>query len=169
MHAVESKTFSHKQFEKIRMLPILGEPGFVGKDVCDSLGYVNSRDAIAKHVADSDKGVAFCDTLRNGNPQQEYIVINESGFYSLVFSSKMPKAKEFTQWVTSEVLPSIRRTGSYVMEDYNLSHNFTENPVKKSTLTEKEKLNQLYKFAKLATDKETRDKFIAEAAKVIIS
>lgn len=78
------------------------------------LGYSNSRDALAKHVDDEDKGVAKCDTL-GGN--QELTVINESGLYSLILSSKLPKAKEFKHWVTSEVLPSIRKHGMYAMDE----------------------------------------------------
>ena len=88
-----------------------GETFFVGKDVAGALGYKNYRDAIGKHVDDEDKGVVKCDTL-GGN--QELSVINESGLYSLVLSSKLPQAKVFKHWVTSEVLPQIRKTGGYI-------------------------------------------------------
>ena len=83
---------------------------FVGKDVAQALGYCNTRDALNKHVDAEDKGVAKCDTLGGG---QNLVFINESGLYSLILSSKLPQAKAFKRWVTSEVLPSIRRTGRY--------------------------------------------------------
>ena len=82
-----------------------------GKDVAESLGYTNPRKAIIDHVEPEDKGVTKCDTL-GGN--QNLTVINESGLYSLVFGSKLPEAKKFKHWVTSEVLPSIRRDGGYM-------------------------------------------------------
>ena len=88
-----------------------GSPYFVGKDVAEILGYSNPRDALAKHVDDEDKNtVAIRDGIQ-GNPNMT--IINESGLYSLIFSSKLPTAKKFKRWVTSEVLPAIRKTGSY--------------------------------------------------------
>ena len=95
---------------KIRTVMIDDEPYFVGKDVANALGYSNTRDALYKHVDSEDKGVAKCDTPSG---TQEMTVINESGVYSLVFGSKLPSAKKFKRWVTSEVLPTLRRTGSY--------------------------------------------------------
>lgn len=95
---------------QVRALLINDEPWFVGKDVAEILGYSNPRDALAKHVYDEDKGVAKCDTLGG---KQDLTVINESGVYALVFGSKLPNAKKFKHWVTSEVLPQIRKTGSY--------------------------------------------------------
>ncbi len=95
---------------QVRALLIDDEPWFVGKDVAEILGYSNPRDALAKHVYDEDKGVAKCDTLGG---KQDLTVINESGVYALVFGSKLPNAKKFKHWVTSEVLPQIRKTGSY--------------------------------------------------------
>lgn len=86
---------------------------FVGKDVASILGYSNVRDAIAKHVDEEDKGVAKCDTLGG---KQNFTVINESGLYALIFGSKLESAKQFKHWVTSEVLPSIRKTGTYGMQ-----------------------------------------------------
>lgn len=96
--------------QQVRTIEKNGEPWFVGKDVAEILGYSNPRDALAKHVDDEDKGVAKCDTLGGA---QELTIINESGLYSLILSSKLPTAKEFKHWVTSEVLPSIRKTGEY--------------------------------------------------------
>ena len=84
---------------------------FVGRDVAQALGYSNTRDALNKHVDREDKGVANCDTLGG---IQKLTVINESGLYALILSSKLPQAKAFKRWVTSEVLPQIRQTGGYI-------------------------------------------------------
>ncbi|WP_302826158.1 BRO family protein [Anaerofustis stercorihominis] len=109
----EIKIFENSEFGRVRSLMINDEPYFIGKDVADILGYSNTRDAIYKHVHEEDKGVAKCDTL-GGN--QELTVINESGLYALIFGSKLPKAKEFKHWVTSEILPSIRKHGAYMTD-----------------------------------------------------
>lgn len=98
----------------IRTLLIENEPYFVGKDVAEVLGYSNNRKALADHVDEEDKGVTKCDTLGG---KQNLTVINESGLYSLILSSKLPQAKEFKRWVTSEVLPTIRKHGTYSMND----------------------------------------------------
>ena len=108
------QVFNNTEFGNIRTLEINGEPYFVGKDVATALGYSNSRKAIGDHVDDEDKGVTNCDTL-GGN--QQITVINESGLYSLIFASKLPSAKRFKRWVTSEVLPMLRKTGKYSMTD----------------------------------------------------
>lgn len=86
------------------------QPWFVAKDVCDTLGYSNSRDTIAKHLDDDERGVANSDTLGG---EQKLTIINESGLYALVLRSRKPEARKFAKWVTSEVLPSIRKTGQY--------------------------------------------------------
>lgn len=106
------RIFENEEFGKVRTTTIDSEPWFVGKDVAAALGYKNSRDALAKHVDEEDKDVAKRDTLGG---TQEMIIINESGLYSLILSSKLPNAKRFKRWVTSEVLPAIRKTGSYTM------------------------------------------------------
>lgn len=116
----ELKVFSNPEFGKIRTVEVNGEPRLVGKDVAQALGYSNPRDALAKHVDPEDKGVAKCDTPSG---VQEMTIINESGLYSLVLSSKLPGAKKFRRWVTSEVLPAIRKTGQYTarpMTDYQM-------------------------------------------------
>lgn len=107
----ELQIFENPEFGSIRTITINNEPWFVGKDVAEALGYSNPRDALKKHVDPEDKGVANCDTLGGS---QELTIINESGVYSLVFGSKLPTAKEFKHWVTSEVLPSIRKHGAYM-------------------------------------------------------
>ena len=104
--------FKHEMFGEIRTITDeKGETFFVGKDVAEALGYKNYRDAIGKHVDNEDKGVVKCDTLGGS---QDLSVINESGLYSLILSSKLPQAKMFKHWVTSEVLPQIRKTGGYI-------------------------------------------------------
>ena len=96
---------------QVRTVEFDGELWFVGKDVAKALGYSNQRDALDKHVDADDKGVAKCDTPGGA---QDMAIINESGLYSLILSSKLPTAKEFKRWVTSEVLPTIRKHGGYL-------------------------------------------------------
>lgn len=101
--------------QQVRTVVRDGEPWFVGKDVASILGYKNQRDALAKHVDDEDKNsVAIRDGIQ-GNPNK--VVINESGLYSLIVASKLPTAKAFKRWVTSEVLPTIRKHGAYMDTD----------------------------------------------------
>ena len=105
----EMKIFNFEDNE-VRTQTINGEPWFVGKDVADILGYSNPAKAIRDHVDDEDKGQN--DTFTPGG-MQIMTIVNESGLYSLVFKSQLPSAKRFKRWVTSEVLPTIRKTGSY--------------------------------------------------------
>lgn len=102
--------FSNPDFGKVRALLIDGEPWLVGKDVATALGYKNPERELRKHVDAEDKGVT---EMVTPGGKQKITVINESGMYSLILSSKLPDAKKFKRWVTSEVLPSIRKTGSY--------------------------------------------------------
>lgn len=102
--------FNSPDFGQIRTIQQNGEPWFVGKDVAEILGYKDTSDAMKKHVDVEDKLTRrFADSGQN----REMYIINESGLYSLILSSKMPKAKEFKRWVTSEVIPAIRKTGKY--------------------------------------------------------
>jgi prophage antirepressor-like protein len=110
----ELQIFQNAEFGSVRTATIDGEPYFVGKDVATILGYSNPRDAISKHVDDEDKGVAKCDTLGG---RQEILFINESGLYSLILRSQLPAAKKFKRWITSEVLPAIRKHGMYATEE----------------------------------------------------
>ena len=103
--------FKNEVFGEIRTCQVNNQIMFVGKDVATALGYSNVRDALSKHVDSEDKGVAKCDTLGGA---QKITLINESGLYSLILSSKLPQAKAFKRWVTSEVLPQIRKTGGYI-------------------------------------------------------
>ncbi len=102
--------FSNKEFGQIRTIEIDGEPWFVGKDIAISLGYQEPTKAARERVDEEDRGVSIIDTPSGA---QQMIVINESGLYSLILGSRLPNAKKFKRWVTSEVLPSIRKTGGY--------------------------------------------------------
>ena len=104
------KIFESPEFGQVRTVTIDNEVYFVGKDVADALGFTNPRDAIKTHVFEEDKGVETIDTLGG---KQNMTVISESGLYALVFGSRLDSAKRFKHWVTSEVLPSVRKTGSY--------------------------------------------------------
>ncbi|HIV63014.1 MAG TPA: phage antirepressor KilAC domain-containing protein [Candidatus Butyricicoccus avistercoris] len=107
----ELKIFENPEFGEIRTVEVNGEPWFVGKDVAKVLGYIDTSDALKKHIDEEDKlSRCFADS---GQSRKMYI-INESGLYSLILSSKLPTAKAFKRWVTSEVLPAIRRTGGYI-------------------------------------------------------
>lgn len=111
------ETFENIEFGEIRGAIIDGEPWFIGRDVATVLGYGDGKsvpNAIAKHVDDMDKGVT--ETMTPGG-KQRVIIINESGLYALIFGSKLESAKRFKHWVTSEVLPSIRKTGGYQQEE----------------------------------------------------
>ena len=111
----ELKIFENEEFGQVRTILINNEPWFVGKDVASALGYSNTRDALATHVMKEDKNTVVISDGKRGNPNQ--VVINESGLYALIFGSKLESAKCFKHWVTSEVLPSIRKTGGYVDND----------------------------------------------------
>lgn len=106
----EITIFNSQEFGNIRTVTIDGEPWFVGKDVAEALGFTNPRDAISTHVFDEDKGVESIDTLGG---KQKMTVVNESGLYALIFGSRLKSAQRFKHWVTSEVLPTIRKTGGY--------------------------------------------------------
>lgn len=106
----EMQIFNNDEFGKMRSILIDNEPWFVGKDIALSLGYTNPQKAVRDHVDLEDRGVNEMDTPSG---RQELTFINESGLYALIFGSKLPNAKKFKHWVTSEVLPSIRKTGSY--------------------------------------------------------
>ena len=107
--------FENPEFGKVRTIVIDTEPWFVGKDVAEILGYSQPSVAISKKVDDDDKGISKMETPGG---EQNTTIVNESGLYSLILSSKLPTAKKFKHWVTSEVLPSIRKTGSYNLPDF---------------------------------------------------
>lgn len=120
---MEMQIFNNAEFGSVRTLCLDGDVCFIGKDVATILGYSNVNKAIQMHVDDEDKKVLdykgfshFGTTLWSGNDFSNKTIINESGLYSLVLSSKLPNAKKFKRWVTSEVLPSIRKHGAYMTE-----------------------------------------------------
>lgn len=106
----ELQIFQNKEFGEVRSLVINNEPWFVGKDVAEALGYKNSKNAVPTHVDEEDK---LSTQIEYTGQKRNVTVINESGLYSLILSSKLPNAKKFKRWVTSEVLPTLRKTGSY--------------------------------------------------------
>ncbi|HHC9654834.1 TPA: BRO family protein [Staphylococcus aureus] len=105
----ELQTFNFEELP-VRTLEVDGEPYFIGKDVADILGYANGRDALSKHVDAEDK---LPSQIATAGQNRNVTIINESGLYSLIFSSKLENAKRFKRWVTSEVLPTLRKTGAY--------------------------------------------------------
>jgi len=107
--------FEHNTFGKVRTIIINGEPWFVGKEIADILGYSNTRDALLNHVEDGDRNTVVIRDGNRGNPNKT--IINESGLYSLVLSSKLPQARSFRRWITSSVIPSIRKHGAYITDD----------------------------------------------------
>ena len=113
----QCEIFNHPEFGNLRCIEKDGEPWFVGKDVAMALGYSNTRDALSRHVDVEDKGVVNHDTPSG---IQKMTIINESGLYSLILSSKLESAKRFKRWVTSEVLPCIRKHGGYIVGQENM-------------------------------------------------
>lgn len=114
----ELQIFDNKEFGEVRTVVIDSEPWFVGKDVADILGYQNGSRDINRHVDEEDRDKVM---LFDGNQNKETIIINESGLYSLILSSKMPDAKKFKHWVTSEVIPSVRKNGGYISGQENMT------------------------------------------------
>lgn len=153
----ELEIFKNEEFGEIRTVTINGEPWFIGKDVAMALGYAEPRSAISKKVDAEDKGVAEMETPSG---KQKMTTVNESGLYSLIMSSKLESAKRFKHWVTSEVLPSIRKHGTYMT-----------NEVIERTLTDPDYLIQLAtalkeerKARKLAEEKIERQKPLVDFA-----
>lgn len=110
----ELKIFNSPEFGQVRTTTLDGEPWFVGKDVATALGYSNPSNAVATHVDDEDK-TTYSFQVSGSNYKTKATIINESGLYSLVLSSKLPTAKQFKHWVTSDVLPTIRKAGKYAL------------------------------------------------------
>nr|DAH15326.1 MAG TPA: repressor domain protein [Caudoviricetes sp.] len=156
MYMNEIKVFENEEFGKVRTVSINNEAWFVGKDVAEILGYSNTRKAIADHVDDEDKkdGVTIRDAIGRN---QSAVAINESGLYSLILSSKLPNAKKFKHWVTSEVLPQIRKTGGYVANDDMFLQNY---------LPFADEQTKLFFKATLTTMKRLNDKIEQDAPKV---
>ncbi len=163
--------FKNKEFGQIRTVMIDGEPWFVGKDIAEALGYSNSRKALADHVDGEDKiqndGVTIRDSIGR---EQCPTVINESGLYSLILSSKIPSAKRFKRWVTAEVLPSLRKTGGFILQKPDSY--MIEDPVERAqrwTEEYKEKLALQDKIAKDAPKVAIYDHFLGGDDRMTIS
>lgn len=124
----EVKLFENEEFGKIRIVAIDNEPWFVGKDVAEALGYANASKAVSVHVSEEDRILKTLEAdSQNGNVvKTQTALINESGLYALIFGSKLESAKQFKHWVTSEVLPSIRKHGIYATD--NVINNILNNP-----------------------------------------
>lgn len=115
------KVFENPKFGKVRTVMVKGEPWFVGKDVALALGYKNTKDALSSHVDIEDKSILKRSEITTFEiPTRGLTIINESGVYALVFGSKLPTAKQFKHWVTHDVLPTLRKTGSYDMNGMTL-------------------------------------------------
>lgn len=158
--------FNNAEFGEVRTVVIENEPWFVAKDVALALGYTNPRDAVINHVFDEDKGVEKLDTLGGA---QNLTVINESGLYSLIFNSRLESSKKFKHWVTSEVLPQIRKTGGYVApRTYAEALRAYADEVEQREKLEKERQELLPKaeFFDAVTDSKTAIS-IGETAKVL--
>lgn len=112
MNTTAITIFNNEEFGNVRTYMIKGEPWFIGKDIATILNYTNTAKAIRDHVDNDDK---LTERIVLSGQNRDVIFINESGFYSLILSSKMPNAKKFKRWVTSEVLPSLRKTGTYTV------------------------------------------------------
>lgn len=118
-HVTDLKIFENEEFGKVRTTTIDGEPWFAGIDIAKSLGYANPTRAVIMHVDEEDKRIeGMSREAQNGTLVTRIALINESGLYSLILGSKLPNAKRFKHWVTSEVLPAIRKTGSYTAPQY---------------------------------------------------
>lgn len=120
---MELQIFKSKEFGNLRTIENDGDPWFVGKDVAEALGYAKARNAISKHVDDEDRKDASVQSTPGET--QTMTIINKSGVYALVFGSKLPSAKRFKHWVTSEVLPTIRKHGAYMTDEkaFDVVHN----------------------------------------------
>lgn len=113
----ELSIFENQEFGQVRVVEVGNEPWFVGKDIAEALGYKEPTKAAREKVDEEDQGVSKIDTPGG---KQDMLIINESGMYSLILSSKLPTAKKFKHWVTSEILPSIRKNGHYITSKENL-------------------------------------------------
>lgn len=160
------KTFSNNEFGEIRVLQINNEPWFVGKDVAIILGYKDSDQAIRKHVDEEDK---LNRQIKGLGQSRNMKVINESGLYSLILSSKLPSAKKFKRWVTSEVLPVIRRTGGYIpisQEDDEKTIMAKALMISQRTIEEKDALlaQKEKQVQYLSYEVESKDKYLNQIA-----
>jgi len=162
--------FNHPKFGDIRTSGTPDEPMFCAVDVCRALGYANGRDAISKHCEQDD--VAKCDTIDSLGRTQQVSFVTESGLYSLIFGSKLESAKQFKKWVTSEVLPTIRKHGAY-MDDKTIERTLTDPDYLiqlATTLKDERRARQEAeeRAARLLCDNQQKDEKIKEDAPKVI-
>ena len=160
----ELQIFNNPEFGEIRTTVIDGEPWLVGKDVATALGYSNPRKALNDHVDGEDKGVTKCDTLGGA---QEMTIINESGLYSLVLSSKLPTAKKFKRWVTSEVLPAIRKHGGYSVKqaEQDKTREMRAEAMLRNSISKQAKM--MMEIAKMSHIEAYREAMMAKAGNIL--
>lgn len=154
----ELKVFENPAFGQVRTTTINNEPWFVGKDVAEALGYAKARNAIAAHVDEEDKKDAPIQGPLGG--EQQMTIINESGLYSLVLSSKLESAKQFKRWITHEVIPTIRKTGGYVNDEQQFINTYLPNV--------DESVKELFSTT-LAALRQANDKITADKPKVLFA
>lgn len=151
------RVFRNKEFGEIRTVTIDNEPWFVGKDVAMALGYTNPQKAVRDHVLEDDRGMNEMDTPSG---KQNLVVINESGLYALIFGSKLETAKRFKHWVTSEVLPSIRKYGGYISGQETMSD---EELLAKALVVAQNKISEKQnKIEELEKEVNVKDQVIGE-------
>lgn len=160
----ELQIFNNPEFGEVRTVNIGGEPWLVGKDVSVALGYANPQRAIRDHVDDEDKGVT---EMVTPGGTQKVPIINESGLYSLVLSSKLPTAKKFKRWVTSEVLPTIRKTGSYSVKqaEQDKTREMRAEAMLRNSISKQAKM--MMEIAKMSHIKAYQDVMMAKAGNIL--
>lgn len=167
----EIQIFNNPEFGEVRTVSIDGEPWFVGRDIALALGYSNTKDALAKHVDDDDKKMGSQNatpSIKDSLGRDQYpVFINESGLYSLVLSSKLPTAKKFKRWVTSEVLPTIRKTGNYSVKqaEQDKTREMRAEAMLRNSISKQAKM--MMEIAKMSHIKAYQDVMMAKAGNIL--
>lgn len=162
------EVFKNEEFGQVRALEINGEPYFIGKEVAEVLGYANSKDAIQKHVDDEDKQIIQRSQFATLEiPNRGLTIINESGLYSLILGSKLPSAKKFKRWVTSEILPSIRKHGTYSINEEKADKLAEMETETKLNNSQTRKANSLMRMHKQCNDPVVKDLLFRKAVETL--
>ena len=162
------EVFKNEEFGQVRALEINGEPYFIGKEVAEVLGYANSKDAIQKHVDDEDKQIIQRSQFATLEiPNRGLTIINESGLYSLILGSKLPSAKKFKRWVTSEILPSIRKHGTYSINEEKVDKLTEMETETKLNNSQTRKANSLMRMHKQCNDPVVKDLLFKKAIETL--
>lgn len=167
----EIQIFNNPEFGEVRTVSIDGEPWFVGRDIALALGYSNTKDALAKHVDDDDKKMGSQNatpSIKDSLGRDQYpVFINESGLYSLVLSSKLPTAKKFKRWVTSEVLPAIRKHGGYSVKqaEQDKTREMRAEAMLRNSISKQAKI--MMEIAKMSHIKAYQDVMMAKAGNIL--